>query len=287
VSEVPGVPRAIIAAMGLNTRGQDDPVEQLCTYFAQRDLLLVLDNFEQVVSAATVVARLMASSPRLQILVTSRELLLISGEHEYPVPPLSMPRALMGLSPDELLQYEAIALFRDRAHAVRHDFQLDHENAYAVVQICHRLDGLPLAIELAAARVRLFPPQALLARLEARLKALGGGMRDLPERQQTLRGAIDWSYDLLDANEQQLFWRLAVFSGGWGVEAAEEVCGPGLPLDVLEGLESLLNKSLLRRTGDSAGNPRFTMLETIGEYARERLAASDEEEAQRRRPAGR
>ncbi len=179
------------------------------------------------------------------------------------------------------MRYEAVALFVDRAQAVRHDFQIDASNAPDIVQICRRLDGLPLAIELAAARVRLFPPKALLGRLDNRLKALSGGLRDLPERQRTLRGAIDWSYDLLDPGEQQLFWRLAVFSGGWSIEAAEDICGPGLSLDVIDGLESLLNKSLVRRADKSADLPRFTMLETIGEYAKQRLEEQGEEEALR------
>lgn len=286
ISDPAGVAQAIANTLDLTASRQDDPHLLLTNYLAGRHLLLVLDNFEQIMASAPLISDLLLGAPRLQILVTSRELLRLSGEHEYPVPPLALPTSRSVTSPDDLLAYEAIALFVDRARSVRHDFRLDERNADAVVAICRRLDGLPLAIELAAARVRLFTPQALLNRLEARLKTLRGGQRDLPERQQTLRGAIDWSYDLLEPEEQKLFWRLAVFSGGFGLDTAEAICGPGLDLDVIDGVESLLNKSLLRRIESDSDSPRFTMLETIGEYARERLAESGESEDLRNRHAG-
>ena len=253
-------------------------------------MLLVLDNFEQVVAAAPLVAELLAACPRLKCLVTSRVVLRLSGEHEFPVPPLDLPDPRHLPAVETLSQYAAVALFIQRALAVKPDFRVDNANAPAVAEICVRLDGLPLAIELAAARIKLFPPQAMLARLGRRLELLRGGARDMPERHQTLRQAIAWSYDLLEAGEQALFRRLAVFARGCTLEAAEAVCqavhdpaaGPGPSLEVLDGVASLLDKSLLRQQEQASGEPRFRMLETIREYGLECLTASGEEPAVRR-----
>jgi predicted ATPase/DNA-binding CsgD family transcriptional regulator len=246
-----------------------------------KTLLLVIDNFEHVIAAAPLISDFLQAVPRLKVLVTSREVLHLYGEQEYRVPPLALPNVTCHEAPVILLQYEAVALFLQRAQGVKPDFDLSEENAPAVVEICVRLDGLPLAIELAAARTKLFAPQALLARLDKRLHLLTGGAQDVPARQRTLRSTIDWSYNLLEESEKWLFARLAVFSGGWTAEAAEAVCGGGLALDVLTGLVSLLDKSLLRQSEDMDGEPRFFMLETIREYAAEKLAESDEEAAVR------
>jgi len=240
-------------------------------------LLLLLDNFEQILPAATPVMTLLADAPTLTALATSREPLHVRGERLYPVQPLMVPRP--PLPPLEALsQYEAVRLFIARAQDVAPGFAVTNETAPAVAEICARLDGLPLAIELAAARTRLLPPDALLARLSNRLKVVTGGSKDLPARQQTLRAAIDWSYSLLDPGEQILFARLAVFVGGRTLEAVEAICDVNgdLPVDVLDGVESLLDKSLLRREVGGGSEPRLVMLETIHEYARERLAASSE-----------
>ncbi len=222
----PALVAATIARVLGVQEGADQPlVASLIEQLREKRLLLVLDNFEQVVGAALQVAEVLAACPGLKVLVTSRVALRLSREHEYPVPPLALPdpRRLPPL--DRLSQYEAVRLFIERAQAVKPDFAVTNENAPAVAEICHRLDGLPLAIELAAARVKLLPPRALLARLGHRLQVLTGGARDLPARQQTLRGAIDWSYRLLAPEEQALFARLAVFVGGRTLEAAEAVCG--------------------------------------------------------------
>jgi len=240
-------------------------------------MLLVLDNFEQVLLAGTPLMALLASAPDVKALVTSRSLLHVRGERVYPVSPLTVPTP--PLPPLEALsQYEAVRLFIARAQDAQPDFVVTNETAPAVAEICARLDGLPLAIELAATRTRLLSPDALLARLSNRLKVVTGGSHDLPERQQTLRAAIDWSYSLLDPGEQALFARLAVFVGGRTLEAVEAVCDAdgGLPFDALDGVESLLDKSLLRREVGANGEPRLVMLETIHEYARERLFANGE-----------
>jgi predicted ATPase len=225
-----------------------------------------------VLAAAPLVADLLASCPQLRVLVTSRAALHLRGEQEFPVPPLALPNQGQTGDLQTLIQCAAVALFLVRAQSIKPDFQLTAANASAIVAICAQLDGLPLAIELAAARVKLLPPEALLARLDQRLRILTGGARDLPERQQTLRGAIAWSYDLLSAAEQRLFTRLAVFVGGWTLEAAESVCDAtgDLGVDVLDGLSSLLDKSLVRQTADHEV-PRFAMLETIRAYALEQL----------------
>jgi predicted ATPase/class 3 adenylate cyclase len=277
----------IAQTLGVKESGSQSLVDMLKTYLHTKQMLLLLDNFEQVINAAVAVAELLIAAPGLKVLVTSRALLHLSGEHEFTVPPLALPerQPLMDLA--RLTQYEAVRLFIERAQAVRADFAVTNENAPAVAEICHRLDGLPLAIELAAARVKLFPPMALLARLSSRLAILTGGPADLPARQQTLRNTIDWSYQLLDAGEKALFARLGVFVGGWNLAAAEAVCtiDGDRPLEVLDGIASLLDKSLLRQPEGVDVEPRFTMLETIREYALERLAASGEGEAIRQRHA--
>jgi len=243
-----------------------------------KQMLLVLDNFEQVASAALMVAELLATCPSLKIVVTSRVALHVRAEREFAVPPLALPD--LKRLPDlvTLSQYEAVALFIERAQAVKADFQVTNATAPAVAGICARLDGLPLAIELAAARAKYSPPQMLLARLEQGLSVLSGGARDLPARQQTLRAAIAWSYELLSQQEQLLFRRLAVFVDGWHWPAAEQVCraAGGLAGDILEGLESLMDKSLLRQEGQDDGEPRWWMLQTLREFGLEVLARAGE-----------
>jgi predicted ATPase len=202
------------------------------------------------------------------------------GEHEFPVPPLTLPDLKRPPPLESLTQYEAVGLFVERARAVKPDFKVTNESAPAVAEICVRLDGLPLAIELAAARIKMLPPKAMLQRLTSRLKLLTGGARDLPERQRTLRATIEWSFALLDEGEQVLFARLAVFSGGRTLEAIEAVCDAkgDLPVDAFEGVSSLLDKSLLRQEEGPSGEPRFVMLETVHEFAREKLGQSAEAE---------
>jgi len=233
-----------------------------------KQLLLVLDNFEQVLDAGPLVAQLLASAPRVKALTTSRSPLRVAGEREYALPPLVTPPLDLPLAPEALGAYPSVALFVDRATAVKSDFRLTAENAQAIAEICVRLDGLPLAIELAAARVKVLPPQAMLSRVENRLKLLSGGSRDLPERQQTMRAAISWGYQLLAAEEQRLFGTLSVFRGGFTLELAERLTGD----DVLDGVTSLIDKAFLRRDPASPDDrPRFVMLETIREYGLEVL----------------
>ena len=262
-------------------------IELLQDYLSPKHLLLLMDNFEQALGAAQLVVELLAACPGLKMLVTSREPLHVRGEKELAVPPLDLPDKDRGHSVERLAQYGAVRLFIDRAVALRGDFAVTKANAPAVSEICVRLDGLPLAIELAAARIKILPPQKLLEKLANRLNVLKGGPRDLPARQRTLRGAIDWSHDLLDAEQKMLFRRLSVFAGGCTFEAAEAVCAPeqeGISLDLLDGLGSLVDKSLV--TGQElAGEPRFQMLETISEYAGERLAESGEAELIKQRMA--
>jgi predicted ATPase/class 3 adenylate cyclase len=273
----------IARVLGLSEGGAQPLEELLEGYLRDRQTLLLLDNLEQVLEAAPIVERLLSNAPNLKILATSRIPLGLYGEYEFPVPPLSLPDP-DSLPPLEYLtEYEAIRLFVERARAVRPDFSLTEENGPAVVEICERLDGLPLAIELAAARIKLLPPRVLLDRLGNRLKILTGGARNLPERQRTLRNAIEWSYGLLDEGEKLLFGRLGVFSGGATLEAMEAVCDAegDLPTDVFEGASSLLDKSLLRQEEGAAGEPRFVMLETIHEFANVKLEESGEVEAVR------
>ncbi|CAN5297899.1 LuxR family transcriptional regulator [soil metagenome] len=287
ISDPELVASAMAGPLGVRESADRTLTEALKEYLRDRELLLLLDNFEQVLEAAPVVGELLSTCPRLKALATSRGALGVYGEHEYAVPPLALPdpRRLPAIHVEKLSQYESVRLFIERARAAKGDFEVTNESAPAVAEICVRLDGLPLAIELAAARTKILPPQAMLSRLSNRMKLLKGGARDLPERQRTLRGAIDWSHDLLEEDEQVFFRRASVFVGGLTLEAAEEVCDAdgGLELDVLDGVESLLAKSLLRRQEEeSEEEPRFYMLETIREYATERLEESGEAEAVRR-----
>src|SRR5215207_2578234 len=273
----------IARVLGLSEGGAQPPEELLEGYLRDRQTLLLLDNLEQVLESASVVDRLLSTAANLKILATSRIPLGLYGEYEFPVPPLSLPDPESLPPLEHLPEYEAVRLFVERARAVKPDFSLTEENAPAVVEICARLDGLPLAIELAAARTKLLPPRAMLDRLCDRLKLLTGGARNLPQRQRTLRSAIEWSYGLLDEGEKILFGRLGVFSGGATLEGIEAVCdAPGdLPVDVLDGASLLLDKSLLRQVEGAADEPRFVMLETIHEFASERLEDSSDAEAAR------
>lgn len=252
-------------------------------FLKTRQLLLVLDNFEHLIEAAPLLAQLLASCPRLQILVTSRVLLRLSGEQTFVVPPLRLtdPARLADFA--ALVPCEAVTLFTERAQRVNPNFALDAENVRAAIEICSWLDGLPLAIELAAVRVRILTPRMLLARLQNRLQLLTGGPRNASSRQQTLRGAIAWSYDLLDEPQKRLFRRLAVFAGGCTLEAAEAIGMHADPaaLDIFEGLALLCDNSLLQQRVQEDGEPRFVMLETLREFALERLAESGEEETVR------
>jgi predicted ATPase len=273
---------AIAQTLGLReTAGQltFDALKEYLQNSLSVPMLLLIDNFEHLLEAAPAVAELLTLAPSLKILVTSRAALHISNEREFALPPLSLPdgRSLPAL--EALSQYSAISLFIQRAAAVKPDFKLTEENAAAVAEICSRLDGLPLAIELAAARVKILSPSAMQSRLASRLQLLTGGSRDLPARQQTLRHAIDWSYDLLSEPEQKLFRRLSVFVGGCTLEAVESVCDTkqDLGLDVLDGMESMVDKSLVRQMEQADGDPRFVLLGTIREYGLEKMSASGEE----------
>ena len=247
----------------------------LIDYLRDKELLLILDNFEQVIEAAPLVKEFLVAAPHLRILITSRTPLRVSGEQEYHVPLLPLPAQQRSLSPEGLAQFGSVQLFVERARAAKGDFALTPENAQAVAETCRRLDGLPLAIELAAARVRVLPPQKMLSQLEHRLKFLISPARDLTSRQQTLRGAIAWSYDLLTESEKLLFRQFAVFMGGATLEAIETVCEIGDNLDLLTELESLLDKNLIRQMEDDQ-EARYEMLETIRDFADETLIASGE-----------
>jgi predicted ATPase/class 3 adenylate cyclase len=270
----------VAETLGVRETGEQPLDESLNDYLRERRLLLVLDNFEQILGAAPAVTELLAVAPGLKVLATSRAPLGLYGEHEFPVPPLTLPDLKGSPSLERLTQYESVGLFVERARAVKPDFEVTNESAPAVAEICVRLDGLPLAIELAAARIKMLPPKAMLQRLSSRLKLLTGGARDLPQRQRTLRGAIEWSHALLDRGEQALFARLAVFSGGRTLEAVDAICDAegDLPVDTFEGVSSLLDKSLLRQEEGPDEEPRFVMLETVHEFAREKLQESAEAE---------
>lgn len=268
------------------------PVERsVIEWVGDKKLLLVLDNFEHLLEAGALVSSLLANCPNLKALVTSREKLQIYGEHEFAVPPLEMPQSdeIAEMTVDWLSEFAAIRLFWERARAVKHDFMLSPAIMAQVVAICRKLDGLPLAIELAASRVKQLPPQALLQRLDQRLNALTVGPRDLPMRHRTLRAAIEWSYDLLQLNEQRLFLWLGVFAGGSTLEAVEAVCGglqhSGTNIELVDALESLVSKNLVRREEGSDGEGRFVMLETVREYAIEQLQAATELAEMRKRHA--
>ena len=270
----------IATTLGLKESGATPLAEVLRGYLADKRLLLVLDNFEQVVAAASQVGELLAACPGVKSLVTSRVRLHLHGEHEYALRPLALPDPAHLPPPERLSQYAAVALFIERAQAAQTDFAVTNATAPAVAEICARLDGLPLAIELAAARVKVLPPPALLKRLERALPVLVGGARNLDERQHTMRATLQWSYDLLSPEEQRLFRRLSVFVGGCTLEAAEAICiapegAAPLGIDVLEGLASLVDQSLLQQR-EEGGEPRFVMLYVIREFALEQLEASGE-----------
>lgn len=279
---------AIGAALGVPETPSRSLIESLAAYLSRRHQLLILDNFEHVLDAAAVVSQLLEACPRLTVLVTSRASLHLSGEHEFVVPSLHVPAPGGSALLAEVMRAEAVRLYIERARAMESGFRLTEQNAPAVVEICRRLNGLPLAIELAAARSRIFPPYALLRHLGggvapqgSPLRLLTSGPRDAPIRQQTLRGAIDWSYQLLTADEQRLLARLSVFASGWSLEALEAVATAHNDLDVLEGVASLLDKSLVQGEETADGEPRFVMLETIREFGLERLEANGEETAVR------
>ena len=264
----------IARIVGARVAGRD-PEDTLVEQLAEREVALLLDNLEQLASAGPLVSRLLASAPGLRIVATSRVPLHVSFEQEYPVSPLDVPTADEAIDVESLARVEAVALFVDRAKRARPSFRLTESDAHAIAAICRRLDGLPLAIELAAARVKIFSPAALLSRLDRALPLLDSGNVDVPARQRTLRAAIEWSCALLGDPQQALFRRLTVFSGGWTVEAADRVVTsePDLGLDILDGLAALVDHSLIRaRPDDDAGETRFDMLQLIREYGAERLA---------------
>ena len=279
----------IAQALGLPDPG-GHALERLAEQLGSKRVLFVLDNFEQVIEAAPQVADLLARLPNARVLATSRSALRVYGEQEYPVPPLGLPDPKHLPAAESLSQYASVALFIERAMSVQPGFHVDASNAPAIAEVCVRLDGLPLAIELAAARVRVLTPQAILSRLGDRLSLLAGGSRDLPERQQTLRGAIDWSYDLLDEDDRLSFARFSVFAGGADLAAVELVALADWPAaarvpDALDAVTSLLDKSLVRQVMTDDEEPRFRMLGTIREYAAERLAEREPDGATRRRHA--
>jgi len=280
----------VAQALGLREIGGQSLGEALQRALRGRRLLLVLDNCEHVLKGAGTVAALLETCPQLVVLATSRAPLRVRGEQEYPVAPLALPTFERMVTVDEAARSPAVRLFVERAQAATPSFALTAANASVVAAICGRLDGLPLALELAAPRVKLLPPNALLARLHHTLPLLTGGERDLPTRQQTLRATLDWSYGLLDEGEQALFRRLAVFAGGYTLEAVEIVCANrdtsgGGGGDMLEGLGSLVEQSLLRPEAGPEDEPRFGMLETVREYAAAQLEASGEAEELRQRHA--
>ena len=274
---------SIARAIGQADAGETSAFDELVERLGDRSMLLVLDNFEQVSAAAPTIARLLQACPRLTVLVTSREALRVRGEHLLEVPTLSLPdaglrsRGASAMSATAIARSEAVRLFVERARAIRPDFELTDENAPVIAEICLRLDGLPLAIELATARIGVFSVAALRDRLGQRLSLLRSGARDLPERQQTLRATIEWSYQLLDPGEQRVFELMASFAGA-GVDAVEGVArgldGRLAGVDTLDALLSLVGKSLVRQSSPGVGEPRFDMLETIREYASERLSES-------------
>jgi predicted ATPase len=275
------VASVIVQALGIREAGGQSPLEILKSNLQdslRAPVLLLLDNFEHLMQAVPTVAEILAAGPNVKILVTSRSALHLYGEHEFPLPPLTLPDSRSMPSVEALSQCPAVALFVQRAVAARPDFELNRENASAIAEICARLDGLPLAIELAAARVKVLSPSSMLTRLASRLQLLTGGSRDLPQRQQTLRAAIDWGYDLLTSAEQKLFRRLSVFVGGCNLESVEAVCDTkcDLGLDLLDGMASMVDKSLVQQVEQGKGESRFVMLETLREYALEKLEVSGE-----------
>ena len=290
ISDPDLVPSTIAHTLGVQEIEGQSILESLKNYLGDKERLLVLDNFEQVVSAAPTVSDLLTSCPGLKILATSREVLHLQGEHEFPVSPLTLPDLEDLPEAESLSQYEAVELFIQRAVALKADFSITNENTPAVAEICHRLDGLPLAIELAASRIKMLTSEAILERLSSRMKLLTGGARDLPERQQTMQSAIAWSHDLLEESEKVLFSQLSVFVGGFTLKGAEAVCNVDgdVEIDILEGVSSLVDKSLLKQEASQirdVDEPRFLMLETIREYGLESLREGEEEEETRRNHA--
>jgi predicted ATPase/transcriptional regulator with XRE-family HTH domain len=275
----------VAGTLGVRENAGQPLIRTLSTFFATKTLLLVLDNCERVLAAAQEITTLLGASPGLKVFATSRQPFRVRGEREFPLAPLPLPQTDHRGAFNEVAGNPAAALFRERATAVQPDFALTSDNAAAVAAICIRLDGLPLAIELAAARVNVLPLAALLARLEPRLPLLTGGGRDLPARQRTMRDAIAWSYELLTPEEQALFRRLSVFVGGFTLDAAEAVADPDGQISVLDGIGALVAQSLLRRSPEADHEPRYRMLETVREYGLERLTASAEEDDVRSRHA--
>lgn len=281
ISDPALVASEIAQVLSVQESGGMPLIEILKEHLRNKQMLLVLDNFEQVIAAAPLVAELLATSSRLKILMTSRAVLHLRGEYEFSVPPLALPDS-KHLPPAEILaEYPAIALFIQRARAVKRDFGVTQANARAVAEICIHLDGLPLAIELAAARTKLLTPQAVLPRLKNQLKWLTGGARDLPARQQTMRSTIAWSYDLLNPEEKALFRRMSVFVGGCTLDAVEAICNEtgDLNLDLLDGISSLVDKSLVLQEEQADEESRFVMLGVVQEYGQECLVGSGEAEA--------
>ena len=277
ISDPDLVPLELARVLGVEERSSLSLVEALKAELRNRRVLIVFDNFEHVGAAAEVLAVVLGACQRLKMLVTSREPLRIAAERQFPVPPLGLPASRGVKTAAEAAESDAVMLFVERARALRPDFELTDATAPIIAEICERLDGLPLAIELAAAWTKVLPPASLLRRLENRLELPAARGREVPARQSTLRQAITWSYDLLGDEERRLHPRLSVFMGGFTLEAAERVAGAG-ELDVLEGIASLVDRSLLREAEEAGGEPRFSMLETIREFAREQLAQAGEED---------
>jgi predicted ATPase/DNA-binding CsgD family transcriptional regulator len=279
------VPQAMLVALGVFEAPGQSAAGALIQHLKSKRLLLLLDNFDQVVEAAPLLHEILQAAPELSLLVTSREALRVYGEQIYEVPPLGLPDEGDLAEVSTAAASEAMALFIERARAVRSDFALTLENAPVVARICARLDGLPLAIELAAARVRLLPLERVSSEIDERLMDLSTDLHGVPERQRTLQATIAWSHALLDEGEKRLFARLSVFDGGRTIDAVQQVCGTGLTIDVIEGLESLVNKSLLSAIEEPPGEMRFVFLETVHAFASEQLRAAGEVEAMRRRHA--
>ena len=287
VTEAELVASTIAETLGVREQGLRPTAESLFQHLAGKEMLLVLDNFEQLLSAGGFVSDMLSAASELKVLVTTRAALRISGEQEYPVPAMTLADPARLPSLNILRQYEAVELFLQRSRAVKPDFELTEDNAAAIAEICWRLDGLPLAIELAAARVRLFRPKEMLRRLDSSLVLLTGGARDLPARQRTLRDAIGWSYDLLDEPLRAFFRRVAAFAGGWTFDAADAVANPGpeLGVDTLDALDALTDHSLVRVLELDADRTRFRMLQTIREFGLERAREHDELEPLMKRSA--
>lgn len=273
---------SIARALGLRMRGHE-LTARLKNFLREKHLLLLLDNFDQVPTAAPLLAELLSACPQLKFLVSSRAVLHMQGEFEFPIPPLSVPDLLHLPSPEALMQYSAVALFVQRAQAIARDFRMTEENASSIAKICVRLDGLPLALELAVAHTKLLPPDQLVTHLKKPLDMLTRGGPDLPSRHQSLRDTIAWSYELLTTEEQRVFRRLSIFVGGCTLEAAESVCAApgGVSAPFIEVIETLLDKSLLQQGKQKRAESRLLMLTTIREYGLECLAASGESESAR------